>query len=91
MLTGEPVGRRDRRVPPTKIHEQQRTGARPLDPCAIKSHIPPAIGAAVASALAFDPAERWPTVRRSRWPSRTPGHRDWGETGMETCGAWRAS
>jgi hypothetical protein len=26
-------------------------------------HIPPELGAAVASALAFNPAERWPTVR----------------------------
>lgn len=48
--------------PPTRIHERQRTGARPLNPCMVKGHIPPEIGAAVASALAYNPAERWPTV-----------------------------
>jgi serine/threonine protein kinase len=83
MLTGESLwGEGDQ--PPTKIHEQQRTGARPLDPRAIKSHIPPELGAAVASALAFNPAERWPNVRAFALAVAHAVTSEWGETGMET-------
>ena len=83
MLTGESLwGEGDQQ--PTKIHEQQRTGARPLDPCAIKSHIPAALGAAVASALAFDPANRWPSVRAFALAVAHAVTSEWGETGMDT-------
>ena len=83
MLTGQGLwGEGDQ--PPTKIHEQQRTGARPINPCAIKDHIPPELGAAVASALAFNPAERWPTVRAFALAVAHSVTSEWGETGMET-------
>ena len=82
MLTGESLWSAGDQ--PTKIHEQQRTGARPLDPCAIKSHIPSALGAAVASALAFDPANRWPTVRAFALAVAHAVTSEWGETGMDT-------
>jgi tRNA A-37 threonylcarbamoyl transferase component Bud32 len=83
MLTGESLWGEGEQ-PPTKIHEQQRTGARPLDPRAIKSHIPPELGTAVASALAFNPAERWPNVRAFALAVAHAVTSEWGETGMET-------
>ena len=70
--------------PPTRIHERQRTGARPLNPCAVKGHIPAELGAAVASALAFNPAERWPTVRAFALAVAHAVTSEWGETGMAT-------
>ena len=83
MLTGESLwGEGDQ--PPTKIHERQRTGARPINPCAVKHHIPPELGASVASALAFNPAERWPTVRAFALAVAHSVTSEWGETGMET-------
>lgn len=83
MLTGESLwGEGDQ--PPTRIHERQRTGARPLNPCMVKGHIPPELGAAVASALAFNPAERWPTVRAFALAVAHAVTSEWGETGIET-------
>ena len=83
MLTGQSLwGEGD--PPPTKIHERQRTAARPINPCAVKSHIPAELGAAVASALAFNPAERWPTVRAFALAVAHSVTSEWGETGLAT-------
>ena len=82
MLTGEPLWG-DGTDEYTVIIERQATRARPLDPCVVKRHIPAAMGAAVASALAFDPAERWPTVQAFALALAHGLVTDWGETGIE--------
>jgi len=82
MLTGEALWG-DGTDEYTVIIERQATRARPLDPCVVKPHIPPAMGAAVASALAFDSAERWPTVQAFALALAHGLVTDWGETGID--------
>lgn len=82
MLTGEHLWG-DGTDEPTVIIERQATGARPLDPCAVRGHIPPAMGAAVAAALAPDAAKRWPTAQGFALALAHGLVSEWGEKGIE--------